>query len=165
MYYSSFTNQVNKGQQSENEFSACMISNNYKVIPATLNQNRYEHWDFMCINTEGVSATFDVKTGRSDDTCIIEVQNNFGYKGWSLSETTNFIAFNHCSSSNFIIIPLKKLRNIISQKTINTHVRASKKPWFHYQLYTRKYSFGWNDQFFVMPMHDFIEEAIIIRRK
>ena len=121
--YGDYAESVNRGLAVQDVFIKSL--NNYlkdypdiKIRTATLYEDKNKHIDVVCSHGN-TSVTFDVKEQKkihryddnpSDIYTWVELQNNYGGKGWLYGEE-KYLAFE--KGNTFIIVDRNKLLNLV----------------------------------------------------
>lgn len=168
--YGDYKKSVELGNAVEEKFMNA-LKNKFKgcnVYSSTKWENQNKHIDVKFI-LEECKVTFDVKSekkvSRSDsdaskDFTWVELQNNFGGKGW-LYGSEKYIAFEWDDS--FIIVDRKKLLDLTNTKKIPGLI-FDKDEFVPYCQYQRK-KWGNNDICVLTPIADIIEISHMIIKK
>lgn len=151
--------QISKGKKSEALFEKTASDYNFKAIKSTISQDKL-HVDYKIYNSKGFSKTVDVKSmSKIPNHLIVELVNNWSYKGWLYSQT-NLIAL--YTTSSFNIYSLPKLQDYIKNKNININDwHCSRTDWKPYIVYSRR-EMAYNDKWILVPLVD-IEQCLVTK--
>jgi hypothetical protein len=147
-----YTNSQKIGDEIEDLFKKTVIKHNFNIQVATLNQNKYEHWDFRIIKKK-FNITVDVKAAKkinrhdnkSNDTVLcIELKNVCGGTGWIYGEA-DYISFCNTDKTKFFCVKRKDLvlyihNNINMNTSIPTTSHKKLNTVYNRSQYLNKYT-------------------------
>lgn len=155
-YYSNYTKQVNKGQESEDKFELLAKKEGFKVKKATKKENKILHIDFYISKVCHIYSV-DVKTvGKYGYTS--EIQTNWGGLG-SLFGEADYMAY--VDGKIIRLVNRVKLVELVKSKIVepdNIH-DSSEAEWIdnpYYKIFQRK-SYGWSDEWIMIPSIDILD--------
>lgn len=160
--YGDYEESVKSGLKAQDKFIDLFLDNypSTKIRTATLYEDKNKHIDVIC-SRGNTTVTFDVKEQKklhryddnpSDIYTWVELQNNFGGKGWIYGKE-KYLAFE--KGESFIIVDRTKLLNLVVENKKDP-ILYSNKTLMPYMQYQRK-NYGNFDISVLVPYSDIIK--------